>query len=73
MKNVNCLINLSQLRNTNCPPTQTIMLEENKNNLYHSVFNFNTVVLNPYSNNTASNPQSFAPFTLIFILSSRHI
>ena len=32
-------INLSQLRTTSHPPTQTIMIQENKNNHYHSIFN----------------------------------
>ena len=67
VKNVNCAINLSQLRTTYCLPTQTIMLEENKSNHYHSAFNFNTVVLNPYSNNTAFNPQSFTHLSLSYV------
>ena len=33
-------INLSQWRTTYHPPTETMMLQENKNNNYHSIFNF---------------------------------
>ena len=32
--------NLLQLRTTYCPPSQTISIQENKSNHYHSNFNF---------------------------------